>query len=256
MIAVLPDKLKETSSVSLRRSRRYRSFTMDDRHGHVPVVFRPTCMISAGFKCHAWKVRAHACIAGVDWQVPLCQRDGVQFNCSEVKKAAWSWWGARPGAKGAWSIPSTYLYELDLELADGLAEFFLREHASVIEFGAGFGCYADQLRAAHVRSVVAFDGSPGVANNTGGLVGFADLTTELHFARADWVLNLAVAEHVPKQWETALLANLARHARRGIVISWGSGAGNGHVNRQRPPYVRAQMLRYWLLLYHSRGGNN
>ena len=121
-----------------------------------------------------------------------------------------------------------------------LAAFFKREKASVLELGAGFGCYTDYLLRANV-SAIAFDGVAEVHNLTGGLVSYADLTARLDLGTADWVLNLAVAEHVPRTAETTLIDNLSRHARRGIVITWGNSMGNGHVNNRNASYVRTRI---------------
>ncbi|CAE8593794.1 unnamed protein product, partial [Polarella glacialis] len=47
----------------------------------------------------------------------------------------------------------------------------------------------------------------------------------------DWVLCLEVGEHVPKQYADALLSNLKRHARHGLIMSWSEDwEGIGHVN--------------------------
>ncbi|CAE8700605.1 unnamed protein product, partial [Polarella glacialis] len=45
------------------------------------------------------------------------------------------------------------------------------------------------------------------------------------FGSADWVLSLGVGQHIPAENQGVFLANLARHAERGIVVSWGSEPG-------------------------------
>ena len=86
------------------------------------------------------------------------------------------------------------------------------EGQSVIELGAGKGCYSDELRrSARLRpgaTVRAFDGAPNVANMTGGLVKRADLTAPLDVPPAAWVLCLETAEHIPRTHESQLLANM------------------------------------------------
>ena len=57
----------------------------------------------------------------------------------------------------------------------------------------------------------------------------------------DWVLSLEVGEHIPKEYEAEFIANLDRHAREGVILSWavkGQG-GHGHVNNQDNDYLKA-----------------
>jgi len=61
---------------------------------------------------------------------------------------------------------------LDLGLVASLRTLF--GNASVVEFGAGTGCYADALIRSGVQ-VAAFDGAPGISDVTEGLVRHADL---------------------------------------------------------------------------------
>ena len=68
---------------------------------------------------------------------------------------------------------------------------------SLIEFGAGLGCYSNFLRQNHTSSVQSYDGAPNVEKLSNGTVKVADLTQPLHFAMADWVLCLETAEHIP-----------------------------------------------------------
>ena len=49
-------------------------------------------------------------------------------------------------------------------LAEQLARFFLFQKATVLEFGAGHGCYVDRLLNAGVDVVGAFDGASDVAS--------------------------------------------------------------------------------------------
>ena len=139
--------------------------------------------------------------------------------------------GAKPTASGAWKIDApTYTYFMDRGLVAALVKLF-GPSSSVLELGAGKGCYTEALLRAGQPSVRAIDGAPGVADMTGGLVHTADLTQELRLGAADWVLCLEVAEHILRAFEDKFLANLHAHNRRGIVLSWSDNiGGNGHVN--------------------------
>lgn len=146
---------------------------------------------------------------------------------------------ARPSSTGAWRLSGRYVYMLDLGLVASLRTLF--GNASVVEFGAGTGCYADALIRSGVQ-VAAFDGAPGISDVTEGLVRHADLTGNVTaIGQADWVLSLEVGEHIPPYVEHMFLHNIVSHASVGIVLSWSNGAGNGHVNPRPSEYVRRKM---------------
>jgi len=183
-------------------------------------VFEPLCQVTFGRKRCMRGGQEEACPGAVD----IDRRDG-----------------ALPTASGAWRLQATnYTYFMDRGLVAALAKQFAG--GSVLELGAGKGCYSAALRRAGLPSVRAIDGAPGVAEMTGGLVHTADLTSELQLGAADWVLCLEVAEHVPRAFEERLLANWDRHNRRGIVMSWSDNAGgNGHVNLRSNEWVVKRM---------------
>ena len=175
-----------------------------------------------------------------------------------------------PTASGAWKLPPTYTCALPVSLlarcslipammtcainetgasrrTDFLDRGLVRELSrlfaggSVIELGAGKGCYADELRRARL-DVRAFDGAPEVGNLTGGLVERADLSKPLVVPPADWVLCLETAEHIPRAHEEQLLGNLNRLNTRGLVLSWSNNAGgNGHVNLRTNEWVEERL---------------
>ena len=162
-----------------------------------------------------------------------CARGGIPWPCSSGGRAV-----ASKKAAGAWQLAAGYTYALDMQLAAALGVFFARK--TVIEFGAGEGCYTERLRASGVSLIGAFDGAPGIGDRTSGLVKPANLVenlTEAGVPRAHWILCLEVAEHIPRASEPMFLANLDEHASHGIILSWGQGWGNGHVNAQSPLYV-------------------
>ena len=68
---------------------------------------------------------------------------------------------------------------------------------------------------------------------TQGFVEYFDLSMPLELPKADWVLSLEVGEHVPSNYEQAMLIrNLHHHNRKGVILSWsviGQG-GHSHVN--------------------------
>jgi SAM-dependent methyltransferase len=130
----------------------------------------------------------------------------------------------------------------DEALAQALSSFFLSENAvSVADFGCGTARYAatfiDQGLACD-----AFDGNPDTPALTNGLGQVLDLAVPVDLGKQyDWVLSLEVGEHIPKEYEAEFIANLDRHARKGVILSWavkGQG-GHGHVNNQDNDYLKA-----------------
>ena len=59
-------------------------------------------------------------------------------------------------------------------------------------------------------------------------------------------LCLEVAEHIPQQYEDALLSNMHEHNSEGIVLSWSDlkpPRGNGHVNPRNWQWVTARLAK-------------
>lgn len=143
---------------------------------------------------------------------------------------------------GAWNTKDQNKHQFDTGLANALATFL--RHRSVIDFGCGAGGYVHRL--AEVTDCRGYDGNPQTPSLTAGRCEHLDISQPVQVNPADWVLCLEVAEHIPAKFEQALLSNLDRHARYGIILSWarpGQG-GVGHVNEKPPEYVRATMLDY------------
>jgi len=175
----------------------------------------------------------------------VCMRGGATVDCpAKVDQVRHD---TKVTASGAWELSPTYTYFLDRGIVRELTRLF--EGSSVIELGAGKGCYADSLRRARTPSadvpgitVRAFDGASNVAALTGGLVQTADLTKDLSAPRAEWVLCLETAEHIPRQYEDRLLSNLDQLNSKGIVLSWSNNAGgNGHVNLRTNEWVEERL---------------
>ena len=209
----------------------------------------------------------HVSVTGVSTSTfrPICQvdskscaRDGLPASCSTKKKKDL----AHLTSTGFWEVDSQYAYYLDRRLADALVRFLdeavenststlaavdarstsatgaaVRTTSDVMELGAGMGCYTQHLASRGV-SIRAYDGSPTVAQRTDGLVHTADLSRRQSLGhRADWVFCTEVAEHIPPEFEEALLYNLHEHNRKGVVLSWSSlkpPHGNGHVTNPNP----------------------
>ena len=98
--------------------------------------------------------------------------------------------------------------------------------ASVVDIGCGVGSYGmlanltrGPIAAARIAS---FDGSENIEAWSAGRVRHFDLTLPADVQGvpvAEWALMLEVAEHVPTQYEAAMLANVHALNRRGVVLS-------------------------------------
>jgi len=113
---------------------------------------------------------------------------------------------------------------------------------SIIELGAGCGCYANFLNYVGF-DIKAFDGTPDVAKLTNGIVNEADFVKPMDLKPATWVMSMEVGEHIPKEAEGKFLKNIVDHAVEGVILSWaipGQG-GEHHVNELSNDALQAKM---------------
>lgn len=148
--------------------------------------------------------------------------------------------------KGYWLDEDEAVHTVCPGLRGALLDFFAEEGAgtTVADFGCGRGDYAAALAAAGF-AVRAYDGNPNVEAMSGGVGKPLDLSARVDVGPADWVMSFEVGEHLPREFEQVFLDNLARHARRGLIVSWavpGQG-GRGHFNERPLEYVRAEVAR-------------
>ncbi|PVD21699.1 hypothetical protein C0Q70_17499 [Pomacea canaliculata] len=134
----------------------------------------------------------------------------------------------------------TDTHMFDKQLAESLGHFLSGQR--VASFGDGPGQYKKYLlQQGLVASYDSYDGAPFCEKVTSGEVKFLDLTLPQYGLPVyDWVMCLEVAEHVPARYERVLVDNIARHARKGIVLSWGHPGQEGfhHVNNKSPEDVK------------------
>ena len=74
-----------------------------------------------------------------------------------------------------------------------------------------------------------------------------DLTVpQFNIPMYDWIISLEVAEHIPKQYESIYMDNMARHSREGIVMSWAvpEQGGLAHINNRPLSYVIKLLKQY------------
>lgn len=144
---------------------------------------------------------------------------------------------------GAWTITGQQFqneHAFDPRLAEQLCSILEEKQVqTVYDFGCGHGMYTKLLNERGFKCQ-GFDGNPITSQFPGCSV--QDLTDpQFRKDPVDCVVCLEVAEHVPKEYETALVDAIDRHVKsRGfLVLSWavpGQG-GFGHVNCQTNEYA-------------------
>ena len=175
------------------------------------------------------------------------QRDGLSATFRDLSKE-YHQYQCVVGIKknitshGGWCVDAARHFT-DESLAKALSELFKGQ--TVASLGDGYGGYKKLLDSSgKVRQYDSYDGAPFCENKTHGLVKFLDISIPVYGLRLyDWVISLEVGEHIPKQYEQIFLDNIARHADKGIVLSWavpGQG-GHGHVNNQPLEYIVQQL---------------
>jgi hypothetical protein len=141
-----------------------------------------------------------------------------------------------PAASGAWTISKNYVYRTDVPLATAVAALINTTHRAqgdrrptALDLGAGTGHYVRFLREHNIRAF-GREGATNAEEMSGGLVRQADLSMPLVPCKPyDWVLNLEVAEHIPREREANLLYNLNCSCKHGLVVSWGAPGQSGVV---------------------------
>jgi hypothetical protein len=134
-------------------------------------------------------------------------------------------------------------------LLRGLLSFIPRDR-KIMDIGCGPGHYVSALQSVGYFNVKGVDGTPRIDIVSHGVASQADLTqpcTNLYRA-ADWGLCIEVGEHIYATHECPLLDNIASIAREGLVITWSTRPGYGHVNLRSEGYI-AQRLgdRGWVV---------
>lgn len=144
---------------------------------------------------------------------------------------------------GAWVGEALEEHCFDPRLAQALVRFlWSRGAASIYDFGCGNGAYTLFFRQ-HGLRCEGFDGNPETSRMTQGQCVELELHQPVDLQPVDWVISLEVGEHIPLEYEAIFLDNLARHAKKGVVLSWaieGQG-GHGHVNCRNNDYMIEQM---------------
>ncbi|XP_076344962.1 uncharacterized protein LOC143244349 [Tachypleus tridentatus] len=98
-----------------------------------------------------------------------------------------------------------------------------------------------------IASWTGFDGAGNIESIIKNrFIKFLDLSEEQHLPeKYHWVMSFEVGEHIPVVFEDIFLENIARHACRGVVLSWAAlgQKGHHHVNCRDNKYIKAKMAK-------------
>jgi SAM-dependent methyltransferase len=144
---------------------------------------------------------------------------------------------------GFWNIEGAQFdnsHYYDESLSNSICSFVLGLGVKKLyDFGCGKGKYVDAFRTNGIDAT-GFDGNPITSSIPYCKV--QDLTSpNFQFEPVDFIMCLEVGEHVPKEFESALLSNIDKHLNPNgtLVLSWAivGQPGFGHVNCQNNDYV-------------------
>jgi hypothetical protein len=136
-------------------------------------------------------------------------------------------------------------YHLSGDVGLGRLLYKIFRGSRVVDLGAGVGQYGHLFQDFGGEiDYSPFDGALNVEEFTAGRVSWVDLSTPFTLSKqADWVMSIEVGEHLPAEFETTFLSNVARNARCGAALTWGvpDQGGHSHVNCRTNEYIKERM---------------
>jgi SAM-dependent methyltransferase len=134
---------------------------------------------------------------------------------------------------GFWDAQTAHLFHGHSQpLVEWIAKFLENDkEKQLYDFGCGTGQYLKRLQDAGFKKLIGFEGDPPVQREFQDIRKL-DLTTSFVLPEKGNVVCLEVAEHIPAQFESVFLDNLANACDGKLIMSWavrGQG-GDGHVN--------------------------
>ncbi|CAL4133736.1 unnamed protein product, partial [Meganyctiphanes norvegica] len=90
------------------------------------------------------------------------------------------------------------------------------------------------------------DGADNIEEISSGFIHHLDLSIEVDLKeRWDWAISIEVGEHIPPEREDVFIDNIAKHACKGIVLSWAvpGQQGNGHINNRYNSHIIEQLKK-------------
>lgn len=149
------------------------------------------------------------------------------------------WQNSTRGRSMIWNLDDAKNQHQTSEKLAGALSHILPVDTPVIDFGCGRGTYLKHLSNEGFECY-GYEGTPNI-NDISDFKGIqpCDLSKPFEIDHKGSVMCLEVAEHIPKEYESILLHNIATPVKEWFIISWavkGQG-GFGHVNEQNADYV-------------------
>ncbi|XP_060604954.1 uncharacterized protein LOC132757643 [Ruditapes philippinarum] len=144
----------------------------------------------------------------------------------------------------------------DRNLVPTLAQFFKGKY--VASFGDGPGMYKKLImKSGQVKGYDAYDGAPFCDVTSNGKVRFLDLSLPQYgLPLYDWIMSIEVAEHIPRRFENVFIDNVVRHAREGVILSWGKLLQGGYLHVNNRPIEHVQKLMHLKGFIHDKLASN
>ena len=113
---------------------------------------------------------------------------------------------------------------------------------SIVDFGCGIGTILQGMAEGGCR-VLGLEHNAALARRHSPIpecIVQGDVAAPISLGCFEWAMSIEVAEHIPTASSSQLVANLTKHAERGIIFSAAvpGQRGTGHINCQPPSYWR------------------
>lgn len=112
---------------------------------------------------------------------------------------------------------------------------------TIADYGCGPGKYVAEFNKNQIDAI-GYDGSPDTTKIANQYCFVKDLT-EVIDEQKDAIMCLEVGEHIPEKFEHVLLNNIAKNARKLVILSWAIPGqdGYGHINCKTNEYIIGRM---------------
>lgn len=154
--------------------------------------------------------------------------------------------------RGGWVLSKDKCYLLDFTLAKQVSRC-LPPKSTIIDIGAGLGCYTNTMRHFGVNVTLAFDFARDIEKLTNQNIKFWDASVPFPLSyQPDWTFSIEVAEHVPVDGTDGFMTNVAMGSC-GTILSWApknQEGGVGHINTRSLNKV-TELMRSKNLTIHN-----
>jgi len=135
---------------------------------------------------------------------------------------------------GYWITDDHDFHRHSPKLAEWISDFLGKQKSvPVIDMGCGLGNYLAHLQGNGFKKLVGVEGSKSKASVFQNIIN-KDLSAPFDITKnyAGNVVSLEVGEHIPKDFQSVYVENLARHCTGFLIMSWATRnqPGLSHIN--------------------------